>query len=129
MSNINTIPFEQAESADLLVDSVYKAGVEKDLRSEVLSKLMHIGNVGGFRKCKKYINGKKVDDVGYVCIFSTGEELEWCDELDRTLGRFIYWGDNRKAGNPIAKTSLGGNAFLQDIFKSLCDSLFHLMTI
>ena len=119
MSSINIIPFEQAASADLLVDSVYRAGEEKDLRSEVLSKLMHIGNVGGFRKCKKSVHGKKVNDVGYVCIFSTGEELEWCDELDRSLGRFIYWGDNRKAGNPIVKTSLGGNAFLQDIFKSL----------
>lgn len=106
-------------TADLLVDSVYKAGEDKDLRSEVLSKLMHIGNVGGFRKCKKLVNGKKINEVGYVCIFSTGEELEWCDELDRTLGRFVYWGDNRKAGNPIDKTSLGGNAFLQNIFKNL----------
>ena len=119
MDSINTIPYNQIESADLLVDAVYEAGEEKDLRGEVLSKLMHIGNVGGFRKCKKVINGKKVNEVGYVCIFSTGEELEWCDELDRTLGRFTYWGDNRKAGNPIDKTSLGGNAFLQDIFKKL----------
>ena len=119
MDSINIIPYEDVPTADLLVDSVYKAGEDKDLRSEVLSKLMHIGNVGGFRKCKKSINGKKINDVGYVCIFSTGEELEWCDELDRTLGRFIYWGDNRKAGNPIDKTSLGGNAFLQDIFRSL----------
>ena len=119
MDSINTIPYSQIENADLLVDAVYEAGKEKDLRGEVLSKLMHIGNVGGFRKCKKVINGKKVNEVGYVCIFSTGEELEWCDELDRTLGRFTYWGDNRKAGNPIDKTSLGGNAFLQDIFRKL----------
>lgn len=119
MDGINIIPYSQIENADLLVDAVYEAGKEKNLRGEVLSKLMHIGNVGGFRKCKKVINGKKVNEVGYVCIFSTGEELEWCDELDRTLGRFTYWGDNRKAGNPIDKTSLGGNAFLQDIFRNL----------
>lgn len=119
MDGINIIPYSQIENADLLVDAVYEAGKEKDLRGEVLSKLMHIGNVGGFRKCKKVINGKKVNEVGYVCIFSTGEELEWCDEIDRTLGRFTYWGDNRKAGNPIDKTSLGGNAFLQDIFRKL----------
>lgn len=119
MDGINIIPYSQIENADLLVDAVYEAGKEKDLRGEVLSKLMHIGNVGGFRKCKKVINSKKVNEVGYVCIFSTGEELEWCDELDRTLGRFTYWGDNRKAGNPIDKTSLGGNAFLQDIFRKL----------
>ena len=61
MDSINTIPYNQIESANLLVDAVYEAGEEKDLRGEVLSKLMHIGNVGGFRKCKKVINGKKVN--------------------------------------------------------------------
>lgn len=127
MDSINVVPYDQVPTADLLVDSVYKAGEDKDLRSEVLSKLMHIGNVGGFRKCKKLVNGKKINEVGYVCIFSTGEELEWCDELDRTLGRFVYWGDNRKAGNPIDKTSLGGNAFLQDIFKSLSAGNRHVI--
>ena len=43
-------------------------------------------------------NGKKAKDVAYVCIYTTGEEIEWRDEIDRTLGRFTYWGDNRKAG-------------------------------
>lgn len=38
---------------------------------------------------------------------------------DRTLGRFTYWGDNRKAGNPMIKTKFGGNSFLQNIFAKL----------
>lgn len=64
MDSINIVPYDQVPTADLLVDSVYKAGEDKDLRSEVLSKLMHIGNVGGFRKCKKLVNGKKINEVG-----------------------------------------------------------------
>lgn len=117
MEEINMVPFEDIPQSDLLVDTVYQGGAANNLTSEVLSKLLHVGNSGGFRKCKKLSDGKKVNDVGYACIFSTGEELEWRDEMDRTLGRFTYWGDNRKAGNPITRTSLGGNALLQKYLK------------
>lgn len=116
MSASNRISFYDLEKSDLQVDAIYEGGPASNISSEVLSKLTHVGNSGGFRKCKKSVNGRKIKEPAYVCIFSTGEELEWRDELDRTLGRFTYWGDNRKAGNPICKTGLGGNAFLQDIF-------------
>ena len=119
MENILRIPFEKLDTADLFVDAVYEGGNDKNLKSEVLSKIAHVGNTGGFRKCKKTVNGKKVKDPAYVCIYTTGEEIEWRDEVDRTLGRFSYWGDNRKPGNPLTKTSLGGNGFLQDIFTNL----------
>lgn len=106
MEKILRIPFTEIDTADLLVDAVYEGGTAKNLGSEVLSKVMHVGNSGGFRKCMKLgENGKKAKDVAYVCIYTTGEEIEWRDEIDRTLGRFTYWGDNRKAGNPMIKTN------------------------
>ena len=111
-----TIPFNKLGEANLYVDAVYEGGPSSDLSSEALSKIAHVGNTGGFRKCRKVICGKKINDVAYVCIYTTGEELEWRDELDRTLGKFIYWGDNRRPGNPIDKTSLGGNKLLQKMF-------------
>ncbi len=119
MSLINRISFENLKNADLIVDAVYEGGSESNMSSEVLSKLFHVGNSGGFRKCMKVLNGKKTKEVAYVCIYTTGEEIEWRDDLDRTLGRFTYWGDNRKAGNPLTKTKFGGNAFLQEIFSKL----------
>ena len=120
MEKILRIPFTEIDTADLLVDAVYEGGTAKNLGSEVLSKVMHVGNSGGFRKCMKLgENGKKAKDVAYVCIYTTGEEIEWRDEIDRTLGRFTYWGDNRKAGNPMIKTKFGGNSFLQNIFAKL----------
>ena len=120
MEKILRIPFTEIDAADLLVDAVYEGGTAKNLGSEVLSKVMHVGNSGGFRKCMKLgENGKKAKDVAYVCIYTTGEEIEWRDEIDRTLGRFTYWGDNRKAGNPMTKTKFGGNLFLQNIFAKL----------
>ena len=120
MEKILRIPFTKIDTADLLVDAVYEGGTAKNLGSEVLSKVMHVGNSGGFRKCMKLDeNGQKTKDVAYVCIYTTGEEIEWRDEIDRTLGRFTYWGDNRKAGNPMIKTKFGGNLFLQNIFAKL----------
>ncbi len=119
MDRTNKVSFDSLEKADLIVDTIYEGGTITNLRSEVLSKLMHVGNSGGFRKCKKSVDGKKINESAYVCIYTTGEELEWRDELDRTLGRFTYWGDNRKAGSPICKTSLGGNAFLQGMYNNL----------
>ena len=119
MSTINRIPFERIKESDLFVDTVYEGGSDKNISSEVLSKLLQVGNSGGFRKCMKVVDGKKTKEPAYVCIYTTGEELEWRDELDRTLGRFTSWGDNRKAGNPLTKTKFGGNEFLQDIYSKL----------
>lgn len=120
MEKILRIPFAEIDTANLLVDAVYEGGTAKNLGSEVLSKVMHVGNSGGFRKCMKLDeNDQKTKEVAYVCIYTTGEEIEWRDEIDRTLGRFTYWGDNRKAGNPMLKTKFGGNRFLQEIFAKL----------
>ncbi len=121
---INKIPFCKIRGADLIVDTVYEGGEDKNIKSEVLSKITHVGNAGGFRKCyKKDDQGRRTDELAYVCIYTTGEEIEWCDELDRTLGRFTYYGDNRKAGNPITHTKAGGNEFLQMIFNYLAAGL------
>lgn len=119
MDMVNRVSFKNLRGSELCIDTVYEGGSNKNISSEVLSKLLHVGNSGGFRKCMKIVDGKKTKDAAYVCIYTTGEELEWRDELDRTLGRFTYWGDNRIAGNPLTKTKFGGNEFLQDIYSKL----------
>lgn len=122
MEQILRIPFAKIDTADLIVDAVYEGGTDKNIRSEALSKVMHVGNSGGFRKCMKLdARGQKTRDAAYVCIYTTGEEVEWRDEIDRTLGRFTYWGDDRKAGDPMLKTKFGGDRSLQDVFAHLAD--------
>lgn len=113
------VAFNDLKGSKLLIDTVYEGGNSRNIGDEVLSKLLHVGNSGGFRKCMKVVNGKKTKELAYVCIYSTGEELEWQDQLDRALGRFIYWGDNRKAGNSLTQTKFGGNEFLQEIYSKL----------
>ena len=119
MNIINKISFKDLKGSGLFVDTVYEGGNDKNISSEVLSKLLHVGNSGGFRKCMEIVNGKKSKNVAYVCIYTTGEELEWMDKIDRTLGRFVYWGDNRKAGNSLTRTKFGGNEFLEEIYSKL----------
>lgn len=117
---INTVPFSSLHASNLFVDTVYEGGTTGNTSDEVLSKLTNVCNSRGFRK--RYIEnskGKRAKELAYVCIYSTGEEIEWCDIMDRSLGRFTYYGDNRIAGNPILKTTAGGNRFLQAIFSNL----------
>lgn len=112
---MNEIKYEDLKNTDLIVDAKYLSDNSKDISGEVISKLLSVGNSGGFRK--RVINKK----TSLVAIYTSGEELEWRDEIDRTLGTFIYWGDNRKAGNPILNTKAKGNEFLQTTFEYLLE--------
>ena len=49
------VRFEKIKSANLVIDEIYYGGVEPNLSSEVISKLMGCGNSGGFRT----VNNKK----------------------------------------------------------------------
>ena len=117
---IKEVPFSDLRTADLYIDTIYKGGSSGNKSDEVISKVMNVENSKGFRK--RYITdhrGKRTTNLAYVCIHSTGEEIEWQDTMDRTLGRFTYYGDNRIAGNPILQTDGGGNRVLQTIFSDL----------
>lgn len=77
MKNYNSVPFSQLKNSDLIVDTVYEGGRTGNLSSEVISKLLHVGNSGGFRKCMQRADGVRTGEEAYVCIYSTGEEIEW----------------------------------------------------
>ena len=108
--------YEKIEKKDrhnwkLYVDAVYKADPsKKNLSSEVLSKLLGVKNQGGFR----YLG--KTETPNMVVLFSSGEDIYWRDELDTSLGIFLYYGDNKTPGNDLHKTNLHGNEILRYIF-------------
>ena len=66
MANINIIQFDKISQSDLIVDAVYEAGKTKNIQDEVLSKLAHVGNAGGFRKCQIRLNGRKTKNTAYA---------------------------------------------------------------
>lgn len=106
------IESEQRESWYLYVDAIYKADPsKKDMSAEVLSKLLGVKNQGGFR----YLG--KTECPNLVVLFTSGEDVYWRDELDNSLGMFIYYGDNKTPGRNLHETNLHGNEILRYIFE------------
>lgn len=108
------VPFGELATSDLIVGAVYQSDRDSPpgyLGSEPLSKLLTVGNLGGFRPRK----GKS--GILFTVLTSTGKEIEWPDELDNTTGTYKYYGDNRVPGRPLLDTKQRGNLILRDSFK------------
>ncbi len=111
------IPFEQLDSADLIIDCIYKGGKTSDMKSEPFHKLIpRCENAGGFRKKLREDGSGK---YAYVILYTSMEELEWPDYLDEETGIFRYYGDNRQPGREITDTKKKGNKILEDTFSLL----------
>ena len=111
------IPFENLNSADLVVDTIYKGGNLKGKASEVLSRLLpNCSNSGGFRKVMRKDNSGL---PAYVVLYTSMNELAWPDYLDEETGIFRYYGDNRTPGKSILDTPRKGNELLELVFACL----------
>lgn len=80
-----------------------------------------INNAAGFRvvaksKPAKKSGRKSAADLAFVVLVTTFGESEWPDSLDLETGHFVYYGDNRHPGTETNKTTLGGNALLDDVY-------------
>ena len=111
------VPFEKLESADLVVDTVYKGGEVSGKASEVLHRLLpNCSNSGGFRKVMRK-DGSGLP--AYVVLYTSMQELAWPDYLDEETGIFRYYGDNRTPGKTILDTPRKGNQLLELVFDCL----------
>ena len=109
--------FEELETADLVIDAVYKGGTAPNLSAEPFHKLIPgCENSGGFRKKLREDGSKK---YAYVILYTSMEELEWPDYLDEETGVFRYYGDNRSPGRALTDTKKKGNKILEDVFGEL----------
>lgn len=108
------IPFDDLQSADLIVDAVYEGSSDGQLAGEPISKLLPgSGNMGGFRFSGRGAN------KNWVILFSTGEDRDWPDTLDLNTGQFVYYGDNKRPGHALHDTTKGGNKVLRRTFERL----------
>lgn len=96
----------------LTIDAVYCADKDqaKTLKGEVMSKLLGVGNAGGFRICGPVAQPK------FIMIFTSGEDIYWRDQIDNALGIFLYYGDNKTPGRSLTDTKKQGNQILETIF-------------
>lgn len=109
--------FEELESADLVVDAVYKGGSAPNMSAEPFHKLIPgCENSGGFRKKLREDGSGK---YAYIVLYTSMEELEWPDYLEEETGVFRYYGDNREPGREITDTKKKGNKILEMAFSLL----------
>lgn len=105
----------------LYVDAIYEANpLKNNLSAEVLSKLLGVKNQGGFR----YLG--PTDSPKMVVLFTSGEDIYWRDEIDNSLGVFLYYGDNKTPGNDLHKTKLHGNEILRYVFNLASSNDFDI---
>jgi hypothetical protein len=112
------VSHDRVPGSDLIVGTVYLGNPQGTVAQEPISRLCGVGNFGGFRAKGAW----SVPGATLVVLFTTESEHEWPDRLDRTTGRFEYYGDNREP-RPIEESLEGrkGNRLLRQTFDCLAD--------
>ncbi|RTX83764.1 restriction endonuclease [Staphylococcus piscifermentans] len=110
MENKN-IEFHELQSADLIIDAIYEGGNKGNISDDAIGKLMYTGNSGGFR-----VKNNVEKNPAYLVLYTSGEDVNWPDEINKEKGIVTYFGDNRKAGKQINETKKNGNKYLERIW-------------
>lgn len=112
---MEAVAFDAISRADLTVDRVYSGGTAGHRGDDPISKILPVGNVGGFR-----FQGSVVrDTVGCLVLYTSLAESDWPDRLDAPSGTFFYFGDNRSPGRQLHDTPRKGNLLLSNMFARL----------
>ena len=111
--------FNELETADLIVDAIYEGGKSGNVVDDPLTKLLSVGNQGGFRQ------KGSIDHLKFCVLYSDLTNNEWPDELDYEMGQFIYFGDNRIPGQQLLNTTKKGNRILNNVFDALHSDKRH----
>lgn len=110
MSN-TIIPFDKVIDSDLIIDAIYEGGNVGNNSDEVINKILPSGVGGGFRM-KLNANNKPA----YLVLFTSGEDINWPDEINKETGTVTYLGDNRTPGRELKNTKKKGNQYLEYIW-------------
>jgi hypothetical protein len=108
----DVVPFEALTDVDLVVDQLYDGGNAGSVADDPLSRMLPVGNQGGFR----YAGSPRKRTVRLAVLYTTGAEPDWPDVLDPQIGMFTYYGDNRRPGHDLHDTRRSGNVLLRDCF-------------
>jgi Restriction endonuclease AspBHI N-terminal len=115
VNDSRVVDFGHLADADLVVDRIYRGGSAGNTGDDPLSKLLPVGNQGGFRTYGRIVR----DSVKLVVLYTSGAEPDWPDALDPYTGTFTYFGDNRSPGRELHDTPKKGNRLLRSAFESV----------
>ena len=105
--------FAELGESDLVVDATYEGGRAGHAGDDPLSRLLPVGNQGGFRYSGSLGQGR----ANLVVLYTSGADPDWPDALDRQTGRFVYFGDNKTPGRELHDTRRRGNELLRQTFE------------
>lgn len=106
---------EKSNKEQIIICTVYEGGIVGNIKDNPINKVMKVSNQGGFRQRVS----KQSKQVKYIVLYSSGEDLEWPDELDVINGQFVYYWDNKKPGHLLQETARNGNVILRESFDLL----------
>jgi hypothetical protein len=109
------VAFSDLGSTDLYVDAVYKGGTSGTVSDDPLARLLPCGNQGGFRVAR----ASSGTSYAFAVLYSSLADPDWPDALDLDLGRFTYYGDNKRPGHALHDTHRGGNRLLKYAFDAV----------
>ncbi len=104
--------FEDLADADLVVDRTYRGGKAGNRGDDPISKLLPVGNAGGFR----FKGSPARDEVRLLALYTSLLDADWPDTLDLETGTFTYYGDNKRPGADLHGTPRKGNLALSQMF-------------
>lgn len=108
------IEFNNLSKSNLIVNEIYKGGIQPGKGSEVLSKLIPgISNSGGFR----IKNNGHSDLLGIL--YADNKHPEWVNIFDSETGGFVYYGDNKEPGVSVKDSNKRGMKFLNRVNEKL----------
>jgi hypothetical protein len=110
MPRPDPVPRSALAGSDLWIGARYEGG--SALVEEPLDRMLHCGNMGGFR-----IRGSiQRDEVRLVALYTTFEDEDWPDRIERRTARFTYYGDNKSPGRELHRTPKHGNELLRRVY-------------
>ena len=96
------------------MDRTYVSGGANHAGDDPISKILPVGNSGGFR----YKGSVKTAAVSCLVLYTSAEDPDWPDRLDRQTGTFTYYGDNKTPGSELHQTPKLGNLLLRQMFEN-----------
>jgi Restriction endonuclease AspBHI N-terminal/Restriction endonuclease len=112
---VKAFRFDDLPDADLVVDAIYEGGTAGNASDDPLARLLPCGNQGGFR----YKRSSSSSGFLFLVLYTDLADPDWPDFLDVDLGRFTYFGDNKRPGHALHDTARGGNRTLRQIFDAV----------
>ena len=111
--NMEPVDFDELKIADLVIDRTYRGGLAGNRGDDPISKIVPVGNAGGFR-----FRGSPTDDtVKLLVLYTSSSDPDWPDKLDLASGTFTYYGDNKRPGRELHDTPRKGNLALRRLFE------------